>query len=568
MDSLKRLYWSLATGDPIVNLGLLVLACLLVLALLVMGLRRDRQTPWAVPLMFASAFGLFFLLGPHAVNVYDEGLILAGALRILGGEMPSADFYSNYGPAQFYLVAGLLKMFGQSLTVTRMYDALMAAAILPAAWWTLRDTVARWQVPVALSLIFVLLLSFSSPLYPITPAIAFILIGCQATIRVSTGSDVRSNSVLLAIAIAVLTVFRYDLGVLAVAAFGMPILLVLALQLRANAITMSYAAKTLGLTASLVGLGLVVTLGGLALSGILAPAIHDIVAYNSANYVAMRSLPFPGFVEFRAKPFASAVVYFPIAASLLGGFAFLRCLRKAGGALDSRHVAIAVLTSVTLVFYTKGIVRVSPIHTLVADVPAVILFFVSLSSLADQSTAGAARTVKLVSGAFVLGMLLVAGAHASNVVSSRDRLFRHLGQHFGHPDVPALGVFSTNPERIEAARYVIEATAPTDRIHVGTGRHDKIFVNDVAFYFLVQRLPATRWHHYDPGVQTTESVQRAIIADLEDRGVKVIVVDQRWDQVAEPNKSAESSGVTLLDEYISDNFREVRTFGTISVYRR
>jgi hypothetical protein len=109
-------------------------------------------------------------------------------------------------------------------------------------------------------------------------------------------------------------------------------------------------------------------------------------------------------------------------------------------------------------------------------------------------------------------------------------------------------------------------TRPGERILSSTGRHDKVFLNDISFYFLSNRLPATRWHHYDPGVQSSEIVQRAIMADLEN--VRVVVRDRSWDNVLEPNRSAESSGITVLDRFLEDQFEVSAEFGQIVVLRR
>ncbi len=80
-------------------------------------------------------------------------------------------------------------------------------------------------------------------------------------------------------------------------------------------------------------------------------------------------------------------------------------------------------------------------------------------------------------------------------------------------------------------------------------------------YFIVQRMPATRWHHYDPGVQTTEKIQREVISELENNNVSLIIRDSRWDHVKEPNKSAESSNVFILDKYLSNKFHKELSFG-------
>jgi 4-amino-4-deoxy-L-arabinose transferase-like glycosyltransferase len=57
----------------------------------------------------------------------DEGIVLAGAERILRGEVPYRDFFSFYTPGSFYLVAFLFRVFGDSLTVARTSLAVTGA---------------------------------------------------------------------------------------------------------------------------------------------------------------------------------------------------------------------------------------------------------------------------------------------------------------------------------------------------------------------------------------------------------------------------------------------------------
>jgi hypothetical protein len=144
---------------------------------------------------------------------------------------------------------------------------------------------------------------------------------------------------------------------------------------------------------------------------------------------------------------------------------------------------------------------------------------------------------------------------------------KHLHRTASTDNLPTLGLFGTDPERLAAIRNIMETTGPEERILSATGRHDKIFVTDIAFYFLADRLPGTRWHHYDPGVQTTEAVQQEMIREIETNHIAVIVRNAQWDKIKEPNKSALSSGTTILDAYIDQNFREEQRFGPISVHR-
>jgi hypothetical protein len=87
----------------------------------------------AAAIFFASL--IFYLLTmSKVVGVYDEGLILTATMRVAAGEVPHRDFYFNYGPGQLYILAGLFKLFGQTVFVERVYDAVIRAAITAACY--------------------------------------------------------------------------------------------------------------------------------------------------------------------------------------------------------------------------------------------------------------------------------------------------------------------------------------------------------------------------------------------------------------------------------------------------
>ena len=149
-----------------------------------------------------------------------------------------------------------------------------------------------------------------------------------------------------------------------------------------------------------------------------------------------------------------------------------------------------------------------------------------------------------------------------------DPLYRHVGALEVYPDVPALSIFRTRPDRLRAARYILARTRPDERIHSATGRHDKIFANDVLIYFLSARMPASRWHKYEPGAQNTLRIQHEIIRDLETQSVSMLVRSLVWDRMQEPNRSADSSGVEVLDQYLDRNYLKDKQFGDIILYQR
>ncbi|HEV2492785.1 MAG TPA: hypothetical protein VG204_06890 [Terriglobia bacterium] len=66
----------------------------------------------------ASLVYLWPFRGYTNVNA-DEGIVLAGAQRVLLGQVPYRDFFSFYTPGSYYLVALLFRLFGSSILVGR-----------------------------------------------------------------------------------------------------------------------------------------------------------------------------------------------------------------------------------------------------------------------------------------------------------------------------------------------------------------------------------------------------------------------------------------------------------------
>jgi hypothetical protein len=43
-------------------------------------------------------------------------------MRVTAGQIPHRDFYAYYGPAPLYILAGLFRLFGESIFIERLLD--------------------------------------------------------------------------------------------------------------------------------------------------------------------------------------------------------------------------------------------------------------------------------------------------------------------------------------------------------------------------------------------------------------------------------------------------------------
>jgi hypothetical protein len=117
---------------------------------------------------------------------------------------------------------------------------------------------------------------------------------------------------------------------------------------------------------------------------------------------------------------------------------------------------------------------------------------------------------------------------------------------------------------VDAVRDLRLETGP---VFVASERHDRVLVNPIILYFMAARPSSTYFYEFDPGITTTEEVQKRIVSDLERNGVKTIFV-WRPPEINEPNLSSTSSGVYVLDSYIASKYEEVNSEKTYRILKR
>ncbi|MBZ0090251.1 MAG: hypothetical protein K8H90_07730, partial [Thermoanaerobaculia bacterium] len=134
------------------------------------GASARLETLLVLGLSFAA---LLFGMDRSSVGVYDEGDVLYGAQRVLQGGVPYRDFWAIYGPAQYWVVAALFKLFGSSILVERLWDSLVRAGLATLAHGLSRRLGGR-RIAVAvwlLTLGWLWLVRFYG--YPLLPAALF-----------------------------------------------------------------------------------------------------------------------------------------------------------------------------------------------------------------------------------------------------------------------------------------------------------------------------------------------------------------------------------------------------------
>jgi hypothetical protein len=603
------------------------------------------------------------------VGTYDEGFLLTAAFREMLGQIPHRDFYFAYGPAQTYLLVGLFKLFGPSVLIERLYDLVIKAVVVASIWHFARKFTRPAIALTATGAVFLLLATISMNGSASVPASLAALWASWLLIQPATGKPTR-NPFLAGLITAVALFFRYDVG-LALCATNLLLIAILtflqpgltganALEqippcntgkeirhperregppyfdhpgklyiLRVSALSAKLRqlvpAFTLQAAPYLFGFGLLILPFATLVRafGATKDLLFDCFTFPEHFFRAGRNLPLPG-IHFRTLD--DLAVYLPIPIVIAAILFLIQITRpnakpeaKPSSAREALKIrpALTAFILLTLLFYAKGFIRISPVQLFPALVTSTLLLailmahrnllhsgrlpsllankihllssqlptFLSARRKALGSASRLSTAINLRSITFALITLSLAITPISLVWLSLHRILDMRNHHAAllqtiftspnpnppfTPETPlSRGLtFTPGDDKQTAINFLRTHTTPLDTLYVGVTHHDRIFANDNLTYFATGLLPATKWSEFDPGLQSQLPIQAQMVGDLEANRPPYIAIDSEFDQIREPNTSAQSSGVFLLDNYIAQHYHPVETLPTITIYQR
>ncbi len=542
-----------------------------------------RSSLVQLAVVFLVSYFLLFIGMTRRPGFYDEGIVLTGAMRVAAGQIPHRDFYFIYGPAEIYILSGLFKVFGTSLLVERLFD-LFIKALLVASVYGIVLSFCRRTIAVFISVITILWLYGMKEFgLATTPVSLLNLLGSYLILPAFAG-PVSTRRMLAAGAISgAAALFRFDTGIALVGIHACVLFIAICLRLKGTA--NRWLAFASIFWPYLLGFALLTIPPAIYyLSHAPVGAIfHDIIIFPARYYHRGRNLPFPGI---DLKGLENLGVYLPIAIAGVSLYALVERRVRAAARLVNMPGQqewfgfLVTFTLLLVVMYLKGLVRAAPLQMYLAMIPSLLLIAVLF-----QHQAAFPRPVHISISCLMWLSLLPAAWSALHEIrfeyvwhsSAAQRIFSLTGNG-GHEtetawcklENPLTTGFCFFPEddRVHAIEFISSHTRPGQTLYVGVSHHDRIFANDNIIYFATQRLPATRWSHFDPDLQNRYDIQKQMAAELEQNAPPYIVLDSEFELSREPNDSAKSSGVTLLDTYIHDKYHPSETFGTMSVWQR
>ena len=538
--------------------------------------------------LFLLSFLYFFLGSRVEIYLYDEGLLVYGATRILDGDIPYRDFRAIYAPGQFYLLASAFKIFGTSIMVGRILGIIIQSFLGLCVFLLSRKLVPHKFALISWILYLLGMYGFMGSPVPVTtmPAQLFALLSCLClTNYLFTERDGRNGLFWAGILAGIATLFRHDLGfytfisgLLAVFTFTYKIF-----DKPQKAIKKRIVSSLGALLRYSAGTGVILLPVCIFFISVcpIDVLISDLIEFPIKIYPKVRSLPFPlitpihhlSGLQFNLLLYIYyslyiMTFYIPIAILVATAIQLISRMRRGFRITDKEWlVMLCLLMGVTLFNYVR--VRPDPEHLTPFFIITTVVFPWFFHGVARKDGPKISRKYNGSAWivAFVLAVLLVSfpvikKVHKTTALVAGKFVSLKLERAY---DIYDGGIFIL-PIR-DAIDYIKRYVPPGEKIFVGNARHDKIFFNDIMFYFLSNRHSATRYYHFDPGVQTTRAVQQKMIIEIKENTVNYIVL---WGipQPQEPNESSKSSGVYDLDIFIYRNYEAVEQFGPYLMLRR
>ena len=528
----------------------------------------------------------YLLLGCNRdINFYDEGLVVYGASRTLDGDVPCRDFWTIYPPGQFYLLALVFKVFGTSLMVGRILSTLTNATIVLCVY-LLSRSLLPWRHALFSSFLILVWLA-ELPMYTsaLTTALLFSLVSCLCLLH---GLETRTGTwtLLAGFLAGIATLFRHDIGFytfLSQSAVTIPFTYAHLCQTQRTKVTRLVASLK---TYSMLFAGVMIVLlpAGIALTAAVGAKelFVNLILFPAVVFPEFRASPYPlpcpnpllllsgemplgRFVRktIELVPFYLPVVFLVIAAQLV-----LSVLRERSFSSKSWVTLLLLLLGVTFLNYAR--VRSDLWHLSAALVPAVILLTSALYACSKNRTSKRRSFLHNLT-IVILVMTLISFGRTFVRVTGRKLCISSSTNRLASVDIGRARGIKVSRDKAEplvkAVEYVRSVTDCDEKIFVGNHRHDIIPAADVMFYFLAERDSATKYYELHPGLATTEAVQTHIVDDLRTSIVRYIVLVNRWEHFEPSNKANESSGITLLDNFIESNYTEVISFGPYRILR-
>ena len=542
--------------------------------------RRRRLTPRQRNAIVFGIIALAFLIPLRGLlrsqgPPMEEGFMLVFPERLLDGDLPNRDFLHLYGPGSLWVLAGVFKVFGTSLTAERLVALLQQVGVVLGVYALARHWGRTVALPCALISLVVIVPPIGLTALGWVGGVALGLLGLALALEGRRRADDRRarlctlfGGVLLGFAL----LYRLDL----VLAVGLAVLMMMR-NLDAARVRRLLGGVAIGVSPYVIHLataGVGTTVSGMILDPVVylrggrrlpipPPWDHLDGFLQRAGDTRQISWPIPSFTTAQQL----TIWFFFLVGSVLFLLLVARWrLREDRASFTARVLATVAVFSVGLL--PQAIQRVDSAHfAWVSCVPVAFLPIAVTEVLRARAPRLRLRVRNVIAGGTVLVFLFVV-LPSFTIRTYTDFSFQSIGIHRIAYKIEHKGrvFYYGRPEAARAANELLpvadRVSKPGDRLFVGPTDLRKTPYSDAYLYYMLPDLdPATYYIEMDPGVANDKGSRLA--DDL--RSADTVILSSVFNDWDEPN-DARNFGPNLPNEILDRDFCLVQKFGRGGVY--
>lgn len=542
--------------------------------------RRARLTPRQRNFVVFGIIALAFLIpllgllrsqGPSM----EEGFMLVFPERVLHGELPNRDFLHLYGPGSLWVLAGVFKTFGVSLTAERLVGLLQQVGVVLGVYALARHWGRTIALPCALVSLVIIVPPVGLTALGWVGGVALGLLGTALALesrRRPDGRRARRDAFLGGVLLGFALLYRIDL----VLAVGLATIVMLrgAGRPRSKWLLGGIAAGASPYVIQLATAGVGNTFRGMILDPVVylrggrrlpipPPWNHLDGFLQKVGAIEPLSWPIPSFSTSQQL----TIWFFFLLASVafLLFVAFWR-LRQDRTSFTARVLATVAVFSAGLL--PQAIQRVDSAHfAWVSCVPIAFLPVAVNEVLRANAPRLRASARRLLAGTSVLVFVLAVLPYFT-ARTYVDFSLQSIGVHRIAYRIEHKGriFYYGRPEAARAANELLPVadriSKPGERLFVGPTDLRKTPYSDAYLYYMLPDLdPATYYIEMDPGVANDSG--SGLAEDL--RSADIAILSSIWNDWDEPN-NARKFGSNRPNEILKRDFCLVEKFGRGGVY--
>lgn len=457
----------------------------------------------------------------YGINIYDEGLVLVGGMRVLSGDIPYLDFWTIYSPGVYYFSA-VIQLFSEQIWLHKFVSVVInfVIAIQLNSIFNLLTGRRNFAVFIA-SIIFT---GFGLKyIDPASLGLMIALFSAGHTLKYFKTSDER-HIFYSGLLIGLTSLVRHDFAVY----LFIPVLLSLLFDMNKENLLRKVGKLILGLLPAVL---VYIILG--AIVG-YSNMIQQIIVFPLTEFSITRALPFPLIWEARAisdsvsnyvfNLWLALVFLLPPVLAILNYILYRR----------NKHASLFIYYGLlVLLFYNQALNRSDYSHLLPSLLLSLPLLFAIVYSMQVQFY----RRVAVIVVTIVL-LLMPIGKKLKYAKQN------YKGNTLVKANLDRMDFIYIEPLQLAQFSYLAELNSKIiqgESTFIGLKNMKTIEVNNVLSYYILGLKPVVKYHELHPGIADRKSYQTELLYTLFEKNRYVILLDM------------ESKYKVSGDDYFRDN---------------